>query len=110
MRAEDIAEAEGIPTSFLAQILSELKRNDFVTSRRGKTGGWRLQREPAEISFLQVVEALEPALLSEQEKCGGRFSAATGEVWDSTREGTRRTLQAATLDVVGKTGEPMYFI
>ena len=111
LRAEDIALAEGIPTSFLAQILNELKRNDFVTSRRGKTGGWRLQREPSEISVLQVVEALEPTLLATQEKNPGRFGAATAEVWNSTREATRQTLAEATLDQVGKSGEePMYFI
>jgi len=36
-RADDIAESEVIPPSFLAQILHELKRTGLVTSRRGKT-------------------------------------------------------------------------
>ncbi|MFT7173236.1 MAG: Rrf2 family cysteine metabolism transcriptional repressor, partial [Paracoccaceae bacterium] len=52
IRADDIAESEAIPPSFLAQILHELKRTGLVTSRRGKTGGWRLARSPAEISLL----------------------------------------------------------
>lgn len=111
LRADDIAAAEKIPVSFLAQILNELKRGDFVTSRRGKTGGWRLQREPSQISLLQVVETLEPAFFGLAEHPSGKFGAATAAVWTRTGEAIRKTLATATLDSIARTGEePMYFI
>ena len=71
-RADDIAESERIPSSFLAQILHELKRTGVVTSRRGKTGGWKLIEPPADISLLRIVEALEPEAL-------GQIPEPTGE-------------------------------
>ena len=72
VRADDIAESEAIPSSFLAQILHELKRTGLITSRRGKTGGWMLKQAPAEITLLMIVEALEAESL-------GQLPTPTGE-------------------------------
>jgi len=48
-----------IPRSFLAKILQKLAKGGIVTSFRGVKGGFMLAKLPAEISLLDVVEAIE---------------------------------------------------
>lgn len=110
VRADDIAESEGIPPSFLAQILHELKRTGLITSRRGKTGGWKLTRAPEEISLLTVVEALEPESLAQPSDTAGESGAAVSEVWEGIRESSRKILAASNLDSLASSSEPMFYI
>jgi len=110
VRADDIAENEAIPPSFLAQILHELKRSGLVTSRRGKTGGWRLTSSPTDITLLTVVEALEPEILSAQGESAGVSGSAVTKVWVEIQEGTREVLSRQTLEAMAAGAEPMFYI
>ncbi len=56
---QEIAVRQGIPTPFLAKIVSQLSLAGLVTTYRGAGGGVALSRSPAEITLLQVIEALE---------------------------------------------------
>ncbi len=58
----DIARREAIPRKFLEAILLELKRQRIVDSRRGKGGGYFLRREPKDITFSEVIRALDGPL------------------------------------------------
>jgi Rrf2 family protein len=54
-----IAKARTIPREFLAKILKELTRAGILVSFQGVTGGYRLARPAKEISYLDVIEAME---------------------------------------------------
>lgn len=110
IRTDDIAESEIIPPSFLAQILNELKRCGLATSRRGKTGGWKLAKSPDQISLLEVVEALEPDSLDQPEKAPGESGAVVQETFAAAQNATRKVLESATLEKMAASSEPMYFI
>ena len=56
---ETIAAEEDIPVSFLGKIFQGLARAGLVKSSRGSGGGFALVREPATISALGVIEAVE---------------------------------------------------
>jgi len=58
----DIAEAQGIPPSFMAKILRSLVRARLLRSSRGVHGGFALARAASRISLLDVVEAIEGPL------------------------------------------------
>ena len=58
----DIAVANNIPKKFLDAILGELRNAGFVQSRKGKDGGYRLARLPAEIKVGHVVRVLDGPL------------------------------------------------
>jgi Rrf2 family protein len=61
-----IAEEQQIPPSFLAKIVSQLSVAGLLQTSRGARGGVSLARSPEEISFLEVVEAIDgPILLNE---------------------------------------------
>ena len=57
--AAEIAEREKIPRKFLDVILCELKQLGFVTSRRGRGGGYRLASSPKQLTIGAVLRALE---------------------------------------------------
>lgn len=109
-RADDIAEGEAIPPSFLAQILHELKRTGLVTSRRGKTGGWKLTRPPAEVTLLTLVEALEPEALGQLPVATGESGVVVSRLWGEVRESSRKILAATTLEMLAASAEPMFYI
>jgi Rrf2 family protein len=54
-----IAAAESIPREFLAKILKDLTRSGILMSFQGVTGGYRLANLPKDITFLDVIEAIE---------------------------------------------------
>ncbi len=54
-----LAEATGIAAPVTGKVLKRLVRYDILTSTRGSKGGYRLSRQPHEISALEVVEAIE---------------------------------------------------
>lgn len=57
--AADIAEAESIPAKYLEGILSRLTVSGLIESERGKHGGYRMAIDPATISMLSIVEAMD---------------------------------------------------
>lgn len=54
-----IAREEQIPPSFLAKIVSQLSIAGLINTSRGARGGVSLARPAAEISVLEVVEAID---------------------------------------------------
>lgn len=62
----EIAQAQSIPPSFLAKIISQLSIAGLIHTTRGARGGVSLARVPQEISVLDVVEAIDgPIALNE---------------------------------------------
>jgi len=59
---KDIAEKENLPKKFLENILLELKRNGFVSSKMGKGGGYYLLKTPDSINLADVVRLFDGAI------------------------------------------------
>jgi Rrf2 family protein len=62
VKIHEIAEEEEIPEKFLEGILVTLKNARLVTSERGREGGYRLRRPPAEIQIGEVVRIMDGPL------------------------------------------------
>ncbi len=58
----ELAEEGNIPRKFLELIMLELKKHGMVYSQRGKHGGYMLAATPADISFGDVVRAMDGPL------------------------------------------------
>ena len=111
VKLEDIAQREEISSSFLVQILNELKRSDIVTSKRGKAGGYILTRPPTKISLREVIQAVEPGLLTTPENSSGASGPALSNVWHDLSKSISERLGTITLEAMAsEAGAPMYFI
>jgi Rrf2 family protein len=84
---KEVALAEDIPKDFLAKILRALVDAGLVNSARGQHGGFSLARPPADVSFLDVIEAVEgPVLLNiclddAAPSCSRTAHCAMRDVW-----------------------------
>lgn len=59
-KAHEIAAETKVPSGYAAKILQDLTRAGLVQSQRGPKGGFILARDPAEITVLQVISAVDP--------------------------------------------------
>ncbi len=57
--AKRIAETFGLPAPLLMNILKDLANAKVLTSTRGPRGGYRLATDPASLTLLEVVTAME---------------------------------------------------
>ena len=54
-----LAELHGVPKEYLSKALQSLSQAGLVLTTLGPSGGYRLARPPAELTFLEIVEAVE---------------------------------------------------
>jgi Rrf2 family protein len=54
-----LAELHGLPKEYLSKALQSLSQAGLVHTTLGPSGGYRLAKAPAELTFLDVVEAVE---------------------------------------------------
>ena len=59
VKTQQIAAEQAIPLRFLEVILSQLKREGLVTSKRGIRGGYTLNRVPDEITVGTIFRLLD---------------------------------------------------
>ncbi|MCD8315897.1 MAG: Rrf2 family transcriptional regulator [Eggerthellaceae bacterium] len=57
--SKDIAEDMSIPRDYLIQLAQLLRNAGIIEARPGKHGGYRLAKDPSEITLLQIIEALD---------------------------------------------------
>ncbi|MGL5930065.1 MAG: RrF2 family transcriptional regulator [Dermatophilaceae bacterium] len=100
--AEELARRAEVPTKFLEAILGDLRRSGLVVSRRGSGGGYRLARDPAEITLGAVLRIVDGPLA---EVRGLRVHEAhytgpaehLGTVWVAARAALRDVLDRTSL-------------
>lgn len=55
---KSIAKRQELPAPYLEKLLIEMRRAGLVQSVRGSQGGYKLARQPAQISLGQILEAV----------------------------------------------------
>jgi len=90
-----IAARERVPRQFLEKIVQELIHKGLVRSRRGPHGGYVLARPAEQMTFRDVIEAVEgPISLNmctgEHADCSLLGTCGMERVW---REGQRRVME-----------------
>jgi len=102
-----ISESQRIPRKFLQNILLDLNRAGLAKTQRGAGGGYRLAREPEEITLADVIRAVEGPLANVRGEWPEDLTYAgaaepLGEVWIALRASMRSVLEGVTLrDVAG---------
>ena len=57
--SSEISKDESIPKKFLENILRDLKNAQFLTSKRGARGGYRLNKDPEEVTLIEVIRIMD---------------------------------------------------
>jgi Rrf2 family protein len=100
----EIARKMDIPEEFLAKILKTLVKGKLVRSTRGSRGGYSLARPASQITFLDVIEAVEGPVgvnvCTEKDHGGCSFTAACtmNAVWALGQERMLEVYRHARLD------------
>jgi Rrf2 family protein len=102
VKAEQLAEAQGIPLNFLRAILTDLRRGRLVSSQRGPEGGFVLARPAESISLADIFRAIDGPLATvrDQSLRAMTYEGAATElpvVWMAVRAGLRRVLECVTV-------------
>lgn len=125
----EVAVREGIPKKFLELILLELKNKGILQSKKGKGGGYSLGKAPENVTFGQVIRALEGPLAPvpcvsqtaymKCEECRDELTCGIRIVMKQVRDATAKIVDGTTLaqvlrqvDVLAKDRQEaaMYFI
>ena len=110
-KGDAIATAQKVPVKFLEGILRQLRQSGIVASQRGADGGYRLDRDPAEVTIADVVRALDGPLAAvrgkrpEEVEYDGA-SEHLREVWIAVRASMRHVLEGISLDDVATNNLP----
>ena len=59
-KTKDIALVTKVSSGYLSKVLQTLARAGLVESQRGLHGGFRLARDPSEVTVFEVVNAVDP--------------------------------------------------
>ncbi|MEO8953543.1 MAG: Rrf2 family transcriptional regulator [Ktedonobacteraceae bacterium] len=108
----DISQAELLPLAYLEQLVKLLREAEppLVSSTRGAHGGYRLSRNPAEISMGEIVRVLEgpiaPMICATEGEmtqiCGFLDSCRTKYLWTKLRDVVAQTLDTMSLADLAK--------
>jgi Rrf2 family protein len=100
LKAQEIAERTHIPSSFLEQIMAQLRGAGIVRSERGPAGGYRLNHQPADITLERIVRLFQGPLApiacatrSEPEPCPMDDYCSLKETWAEVRDATIAILE-----------------
>jgi FeS assembly SUF system regulator len=86
--AKEVADNYGIPLPLLSKILQKLTRSELLVSEHGTNGGYRLARDPAKITALEVIRTIDgPIILTE---CFTEHAQCDHSVRCSVRKPLRR--------------------
>ena len=90
----EISEDQSVPRKFLEKIVVDLARAGVVRSKRGAGGGYTLGRGAEDISFREIIEAVDGPIrlnvcVGEQKDCALTATCGMLPVWE---EGQRRVL------------------
>ena len=97
-----ISKAEDIPLPFLTKVISRLAMAGLVTTSRGMGGGVSLARPAAEISLLQIIEAVDGPIiinrcLLRSNMCDREPYCAAHDIWADIQNRLVQELGAVTM-------------
>jgi len=98
----EIAKQQGMPRKFLEKIIQDLIRGGLIKSKRGSCGGYALARAPEEISFNDVIEAIDGPIvvntyLDEHLGCDQMPRCTMIGVWSEVQQKINAVLRGTTI-------------
>lgn len=115
MTIPEISRNEGLSEPHVAKLLAVLRKEEFITSTRGQSGGYTLARPPEQISVGHVLEALGGKLFEEdfcekhagvREVCTHSVACGIKSLWATVQGAVDGVLRDISLADLLPKGEP----
>jgi len=109
---KELAEETGISVHFLYTIFDMLSRAGIVRPHRGVQRGFSLTRPAEQISFYDILIAIEGpiekyhCLLDHRAPCRAETPCAAHHLWQALREDAEQALQSVTLEQIAHQNPP----
>jgi Rrf2 family protein len=108
---KEIADTQSIPKDFLSKILKDLVNRGLLRSHLGPGGGYSLAREPNQITFREVHEAIDGPILvmdcgSGADICSQHDSCTQLPVWRQLERTICDMLDGVTMEDIKRAGGP----
>lgn len=110
-----VAERYRIPETALAKVFQRLVRSGLATGTRGVGGGYKLSKEPSDITVLDIVSVFEPprplrqCLVQDRPEppCANLPTCRLKRLFDEVNENARSTFASVTLDTLAGKRTPL---
>jgi Rrf2 family protein len=103
VKLQTISQRTQVPASVLEQVMLQLRNAGIVRSERGPVGGYRLNRDPHDITFEDIVRLFQGPLApiscatrKNPEPCPMTLGCSLREVWEEVRDATIEILERKT--------------
>ena len=101
IRIKEISENQKLSVQYLEQILFKLKKSAIIVGKRGPNGGYRLNKEPKDISILEIFNILETdikvVMCDKHNKNCVRTDCRTLYLWEKLDTALSKILKETTL-------------
>ena len=99
----EVGSATAIPEPYLRKVFQQLCRSGLVDSQRGARGGYRLARDPGQISLKDVVESIDGSLptytcLRDNRSCTLGAPCPVHGAFEEARQRMEEVLEAASIE------------
>lgn len=109
VRIKEISEAENISIQYLEQILFKLKNEKIIEGKRGPSGGYKLIKEPCDITLHDLYRILDEdeKVIDCNEPHDGKQSCSedgcnSGCIWGQLDAAMTKILEGTTLEALVK--------
>jgi len=111
LSAEQMHEKLFIPKKYLQRILTDLARNGFIRSIRGRNGGFTFARSIDQIFLSEIIASTEgfnwaPKCIFGFEECAFENACAMHDMWCDTHNSLVAKLSSTRLSDLVKTRKP----
>lgn len=109
---KDTSARQNISKKYLEQIVPFLNRSKLLLSNKGHLGGYRLSRDPSEITVLEILESAEGSLVpvncmdNKPNQCERRQACLTLPIYEGLSKVVNEYLEQITLaDLIQPSGQ-----
>ncbi len=102
-----------IPYKYLTRLMTDLVKNNYLISIKGRNGGFKLNKELSEITLANIIESVEgmesfnSCILGFHE-CSSENPCAMHFIWEENKHNFVQTLEKTTLLDLYKTNITKY--
>lgn len=102
LSAQNLFEVLQIPKRYLMRLLTDLSKSGFITSTRGRNGGYVFARPLETIYFSEIIDSVEGILAFEACVLGNTFCpvdkpCVMHQMWDEPKRALLETIKTTTL-------------